>query len=299
MRDIGRAWLVAVLASCAAVVLLLFPIHMQPGASLWHAAGASVHVLLFAGLAWVWERVLPERMRGWVLWGALIALSAGMEWLQSHLGRSAELLDWLYSCGGAACICGTGRLPWRTGWRWLAVVVLGLFPLAWGRTLMGMECRAFPVLAQPGTLWAGRNWTLNGVQLSTASGNEFQLEHESGDDEVSYPGIFRTPICSDWRGAQSLQTAIYWPEERSAIFAVRVDDRPGNPAYADRFQQEFAVTQGWNSVHIPARGLNYTSGGKSMQLDNIRNWGVFLVSGSPFDYFLLGVVRLEMQQENP
>jgi hypothetical protein len=165
--------------------------------------------------------------------------------------------------------------------------------------MLGMECQAFPVLAAPGACWAGRNWTLNGVELSVAPGNEFRLDRGPGDPPVPYPGVFRTPVCSDWRGMQSFQTEIFWPNERPALFAVRVDDRPGNPPYADRFQQEFAVTQGWNAVRIPAAALSRTTGGRPLQQDAIRHWGVFLVSGSPFDYFSMGMVRLVMQQEDP
>ena len=96
-----------------------------------------------------------------------------------------------------------------------------------------------------------------------------------------------------------MQADLFWPEAGPAVFAVRVDDRPGNPSYAERFQKEFAVTQGWNAVRIPAEEIAKTPAGRPLRLDQVRQWGVFLVSDVPFDYFLVGTVRLEMQEEKP
>ena len=67
-----------------------------------------------------------------------------------------------------------------------------------------------------------------------------------------------------------------------------MDDLPGNPPYAERFQREFAVTQGWNHVKIPAAQWGTASGGRAMNVEAIRQWGLFLVSATEgFDYFCL------------
>ena len=72
-----------------------------------------------------------------------------------------------------------------------------------------------------------------------------------------------------------------------------MDDLPGNPPYAERFQREFAVTQGWNHVKIPAAQWGTASGGRAMNVEAIRQWGLFLVSATEgFDYFLFAPVRL-------
>ena len=39
-----------------------------------------------------------------------------------------------------------------------------------------------------------------------------------------------------WQGLESLQFRLFWSENTPATWAFRVDDRPGNPAYAERFQ---------------------------------------------------------------
>ena len=213
------------------------------------------------------------------------------------VGRSAEWSDWFYGMGGAACICATGR--WRGSLRWLSVLALCLFSPAGEIAMVRMEAAAFPVLAQPGSRWADRGWSLNGVEFAAFGEEGFCLSRTSDAPAFSYPGLFREPAHQDWRGVRAMQADLFWPEAGPAVFAVRVDDRPGNPPYAERFQKEFAVTQGWNVVRIPAEEIAQTPAGRPLRLDQVRQWGVFLVSDVPFDYFLVGTVRLEMQEETP
>lgn len=300
MRTHRRGWVAAAVASAAAVLLLLWPVALPPDSFLWHAAGGSAHVLLFAGLAWVWGRQLPVPLRGWVLWGALAVFSAGAEWIQPRMGRSAEWTDWFYGAAAAAVICGTWTWT-RPVWRRAGMLLLCVFPLAWSATLVYMEMRVFPVLAEPGSVWTERGWTENGVRMISVSGEGFRVEADpvSAGEGTAYPGVFRSTACSDWRGAESLRASLFWPATNQVFFALRVDDRAGNAPYADRFQLEFAVTQGWNSVRVPVEDLRRTSGGRPMDLSSIRHWGVFLVSDSPFDYFLLGSVSLDLLQERP
>ncbi len=291
-----RRW-AAASGGVAALLLLLMPLPLPPEGPDWRALGGSVHVGLFAGLAWLAGRALPPARRGWVLWTGLAMVSAGTEWLQPFVGRSAEWTDWLYGTAGAAGICGTWQ--WRRSVRWAGVIALGLWPLSWEGTMVYLESHAFPVIAQPSRLWAERGWSLNGVDLAVARTNVFRLNSDPPGVSIPYPGFFRTPVCSDWRGIRALRMDLFWPEAVPAVFAVRVDDRPGNPPYADRFQREFAVTQGWNRVRIPGKEIAWTAGGRPMRMDQVRQWGVFLVSGVSFDYFSVGTVRLDMPEESP
>ena len=123
--------------------------------------------------------------------------------------------------------------------------------------------------------------------------------HGEGEGLPSCPGLFRTTPHPDWRGMGEIQAAIFWPGDGSAVMALRIDDQEGNPAYADRFQKEFTVTQGWSRVQIPRSEWGWTSGGQPMHVEAIRQWGVFLVSAQAFDYFALGTVKLEPVEERP
>lgn len=287
----------AAFGGLAVLALLLAPLSLPPEGSVGRAFGGSAHVALFAGLAWLVGRALSPSRRGWLPWAGLAFLSAGVEWLQPLVGRSAEWVDWFYGIGGAACICGTWR--WRGGLRWAGVLALGLFPWAWEGAMIRLETQAFPVLAQPGRLWSSRGWSLNGVNLSVSHQEGFRLSPGPSENSTSYPGFFREPTCSDWRRIRALHLDLFWPETLPAVFAVRVDDRPGNPPYAERFQREFSVTNGWNRVQIPSEEIAWTAGGRPMRMDHVTQWGVFLVSGVSFDYFSVGTVRLDLPKEQP
>ena len=297
MREARLRTGAAALGGVAAVLCLLWPFQLAPEGRAMYAAAASAHVWLFAGLAWLGGGRLPPAWRGWPLWAGLAVFSAGVEGLQPYLGRTAEWSDWLYGIGGAAGVCATQR--WRGGFRWIPVLLLCLFPPIWELAMARMETAAFPLLAQSDFRWARRGWSVNGGEISVSGDDGFKLSRTSDASSIPYPGLFREPIRRDWRGVQALQADLFWPNARPAVFAVRIDDRLGNPPYAERFQKEIAVTQGWNAVRSPAAEIAQTPSGRPLRLDHVRQWGVFLVSAVPFDYFLVGTVRLEMQEEKP
>lgn len=284
--------------SAVVLLLLLLPIGLASGGHVKSALGGAAHVLLFALVAWLWGRLLPRRRRGWALWLAVAATAATVEGFQSWFGRSAEVVDWLYGVSGAAWVCVTWRMQ-KTGLRVAGVVIVAAFPLVWEAVMVAQEVRAFPVLAAPDVRWAGRGWLENGGHLRReAEGFRFTPESEQVGSE-SYPGVFREPVVRDWRQMTALESSIYWPGEASAIMGLRVDDRRGNPPYAERFQQEFTVTQGWNQIWIPIEAMSRTSGGRPFQLDHVVHWGVFLVSDVPVDYFLIRSVQLLVPEEQP
>jgi hypothetical protein len=284
-------------AIVVALFVLLWPWAAPPGGPLWDAASRSFHGLLFAGLAWIWGRALPIRWRAAPLWAGLILLAALVEIVQPWLGRTGEWADWACSAAGAGVVCASWQW-WRKAWaRLMIVAVVSASPLLWTGYWVFQEARAFPVLAAADAYWSGTGWRLNAVKLQKDSEHGLRVvwqEAEGAADTMAYPGLFRTPARSDWRGAQGLRITLHWPAEQPAILAIRVDDRPGNPAYADRFQREFTVTQGWNRVWIAGGDLMRTTGGRPMEMDRIRQWGVFLVSAPAFDYFSWGEVRLEL-----
>lgn len=295
MRRLPGGWTTAA-GSAAVVLLLLVPVSLPSGERWMEAWSAAAHVVLFAALAWLWGRGLPDHWRVWRLWLVLAAVAAGVEGLQFWTGRSVGWADWWCGAAGAACVCATWRV--RGGVRLLGVLALAFLPTAWEAGLQILERRDFPVLADPACCWAGRGWMENGGRLQREE-EGFRFLPDDPVTPAAYPGVFRVPAAKDWRKTRALEISLYWPEEKPAVMGLRVDDQPGQPSYTDRFQREFAVTQGWNRVRIPVRELGRTAGSRPLRLDGIRRWGVFLVSGEGFDYFLLGPVRLTMQEKSP
>lgn len=296
MRFRGNPRWTAALAGAAVVCLLAVPLRLEPLGRWGSALGGAAHVLLWAGWAGGIGRRLSPSRRGWPLWLGLAAFAGLAEAAQACVGRTPEWTDWLGGAGGAGLVCVTwGR---RAAGRWCGALALAAVPLAWELGLQGLEAREFPVLARPGSLWAARGWELNGVELVGTPDEGFRLTPLPAGQRTAYPGLFRAPARRDWRGLVRLEMTLYWPAAAPAVMAVRIDDRPGQPSYADRFQREFAVTQGWNAVAIAAADLR-TSGGRPLRLETVRQWGVFLVSETPFDYFCLGPVSMALQEERP
>ena len=297
MREARSSKWAAALGGAAALFVLLGPVGGESPGIAGRALGGAGHVGLGAGLAWLVGRGLAPGRRGWPLGLGVATFCGVVEGLQSLVGRTPEWSDWLFGTGGAVLVCST----WGRGGllRWGGVLALAAVPFAWMAGLHWGEVRAFPVLARPGSFWAARGWELNGVELDVEVGRGFAATPAPGAESIAYPGLFRAPAVRNWRGAQRLKTKIYWPEAAPATFAIRIDDRPGNPPYAERFQKEFAATQGWTAVEISAGELAHAAGGREMRLERIAQWGVFLVSEVPFDYFLLGPVVLDMQEERP
>lgn len=295
MRRLPGGWRTAA-GSAAVFLLLLVPVRLPAGERWMEAWSAAAHVVLFAALAWLWERRHSAVRRGWRLWLVLAAVAAGVEGLQFWTGRSVGWTDWWSGAAGAACVCATWRI--RSGVRLLGVLALAFLPAAREATLQELERRDFPVLAAPECRWAARGWMENGGRLHREE-EGFRFLPDKPASPSAYPGVFRVPAAQDWRMTKALEASLFWPGDKPAVMGLRVDDRPGQPSYPERFQREFTVTQGWNRVRIPVRELGRTPGGRPLRLDCIRRWGVFLVSDKAFDYFLLGPVRLTLQEELP
>ena len=303
MTPRGRGWggrWPAALGSAVGVFLLWCPLPWPPADRLAAAVGNGLHALLFAGLAWLWGRRLPVAGRGWRLWGALALAAAALEGGQALTGREPEWADFWLGVAGAGVACAPARLSRALRLATLACLCAG--PCLWTGAMVRLERRAFPALADPQAVWSRGGWMPNGVRLAGAGEGGLRVEGLAGGGKEpvrAYPGLFRVPVRSDWRGVRALRAELRWPAAQPGVAAIRVDDRSGNPPYADRFQREFVLTQGWNAVRIPADELGRASGGRALDLSRVRRWGVFLVSGGRFDYFSLGDVRLELTEERP
>ena len=288
----GRFWPWSI--SAAVVALLLAPLpHAHENATMRMASGA-VHALLWSIVDWQLVGRVPVRLRGWPLWLGLAALAGLLELLQPRVGRSAEWADWICGMAGATAVIATPR--WRAGWRITLILGIALIPPLWAGTLWVQEVRAFPVLVDPYALWARQGWAQHGGRIRIRDFSQLWFDSGPTAEEAEYPGLFRSAAHSDWRGFAALKGSMYWPEAVPVVMAVRVDDQRGNPPYAERFQQEMVATQGWNQIMIPTTALQKTPGGRQLRLDQIQQWGVFLVSPPPFTHFILGEFVLDQNK---
>lgn len=285
------SWLIIV----AVIAPLVVPLPHSADSPLWRMASGASHVILFAVLAGQLDQCAPARLRGWKLWFGLAILAGLIEIWQLKIGRSAEWSDWLYGMVGAAGAISTTRLHARL--RLSLLLGLALIPPLWIGTLLVQEARAFPVLLDPQSIWARQGWTQQGGQVRALDFSKFCFTSDSSGEEVEYPGLFRPAVHSDWRGITALRGSIYWSNAMPTICAIRVDDQRGNPPYVDRFQREISITQGWNQIVIPSADLRMTPSGRELRLEQIQQWGIFLISPPQFESFVLGCFALELGEE--
>lgn len=287
-----RDWALAWAATGGALFLLFWPFSSQGrGVEGWDK---SVHVLLFAVLGWAWTRCF---VAGWrARWGVALALAAGtvaVELVQPLTGRSCDWLDAAAGSLGAGWVafCGAGG-RWRSVAAGAGALALaGLWSLG-GWLDWRAEKAAWPVLADGEAAWGLASWKRNGTEVSAGEGG-IRVAAVEGVDR-RWPGIFRQPLETDWRGRGTWRVAVYWPEEEPVAAGVRLDDeRKKRPKYGERFQREVTLTNGENLIEIPAEEWGRTGNGGELDAEHIARWGVFLVKPKTFSYFLLRKAELE------
>ena len=112
-----------------------------------------------------------------------------------------------------------------------------------------------------------------------------------GVDE-SYPGLSLADFDRNWSGYRTLVFDAFVPGEKAIALVLRIDDRE-NPDYADRLNKAIPLSPGSNHIAIPLTGL-VTSGSKMpLDLENIRNVMLFLVSPEERYTIYLDRIRLD------
>ena len=289
----GVAWLCAGCAAAVAVLLFTPLRFMKWWAPEWKVpiAGA-VHIAMWCtavAVFWpLWRRGGRWRL-AWVA-TALLALGTASEAIQPLFGRSAELRDVAFDVAGgmAAALALTGR--WRTAAVLLALLFAAPFlDTAW---LIRSERAAGLALQAPEERWSRWGWTGNGVK-SERDDDETIVVRPSKKEWAEYPGLFRFVQRRDWRGTAGVRLQIWWPEEETggALMGLRVDDRRDDPVYGERYQTEFRVAPGWNTVEIREGWLDTPSGG-TLDRERIMKWGVFLIGAGEWTEWRLGRVEL-------
>ena len=172
------------------------------------------HAPLFAVVAWALRRLMGGR----TVLAAVMALSlaAVVEPLQSYVGRSQSMDDFVHGACGIAIFLGwtlAARIAttWRRRAVRLACLAIGAaLPLAdaWPTLADGWASwREFPVLADFSSPWEDRRWSVQDCRLSCEPGPRAEgdgvLQCEAGGPP--HPSITLFPIRRDWSPLSSLQ----------------------------------------------------------------------------------------------
>ena len=278
------------------IFLLFYPFKAGGDPALWkELLPYGIHAGMWTGLVWsLWPLAKGLPSGQWLLFGLLVLAGGVSEIVQGWVGRTPEWWDWGMDTLGATVAFLYGRGWHKTGVG-LGMAVTGVL-LAIAGVRWGEEWQGYPVLADCTQRWSRYRWERNGVKLRR--GKSFFRVVRDKEIAEAYPGIFRLPLRHDWSGSQGMELKVYWPRSNggSGILGIRVDDRDGNPPYDDRWQAEVPVTNGWNTILLDRDWL-VTPGGRGMDVQHIRTWGVFFVSSPRSNSFGLAGARLLVGQK--
>lgn len=94
-----------------------------------------------------------------------------------------------------------------------------------------------------------------------------------------FPGLSPMLEDNDWRGFKQLAFDIFNTEAQAIRITVRIDDTAGFPNYEDRYNREFSLKPGRNTVVIPFETL--VTSGTQRRLDLKRIYRLLVFMGYP------------------
>jgi len=290
---------------CIGVPLLLLFIpglDVGPG-RLARALEDAAHFPLFAlmtlGILGLMPRVGPAGRRAGCAAAATPTLVIVVEILQPLVNRDrgwGDLLPGLAGSAGVVALFLATRTRRRSVWGLVALAAVRAAgaPLGWGARDEWRERRQFPLLATFESAGELSRWDAAGVVLTRvtrdAAGGRYALAMRV--TAADYPGIFTAPAQPDWADMEQLCMELALDAPAPRVIWLRMDDRPGNPPYAERFQVAFELAPGAHTVCVERAEFGKTAGGRDMDLHRIASFGIFLERGAVGDGLIVDNLRL-------
>ena len=108
-----------------------------------------------------------------------------------------------------------------------------------------------------------------------------------------YPGINFEEIKSDWSNHHYLKMDVFNPSNEEFNFHVRIDDNKSGWEYANRFDLNFKLTPGMNSISIPTDSIRTNINHRPMNFKRIKRMMVFIPDNLKTREIYLDNIRLE------
>lgn len=214
--------------------------------------------------------------------------------------RSPDLSDLLRNQLGCLLAMAFFIRPSPFQGKWLQPVVRvtvcgllvgALWPLARAVTDEYLAAKQFPVLSDFETPFERYRWN-NVRQLQEESTT---VRHGSRAMRVQlstakYSGVALFYFPRDWRGYGALHCSVYNPQPDPLMLNCRIHDvhhKDNGSEYADRFNQQFILQQGWNDLVVSLDRVKNAPKGRSMDMEHIEGFGLFVVQqASPMSIYL-------------
>lgn len=291
-----------------------WPVRVRVDASFWGQVFDVGHIPLLGWLAAVLFYALPARVqprarRHALAFALAVGFAVAVEVLQPHFGRSKSLPDVLNGALGAA-LALTGIAAWRrtNNWLWRGghatalLVVLGVALWPAYEEWQGIRWRQshFPSLGdfeaeEELKLWhpqggsRGHPTHIAFTQACAVQGEQsLRVVGGTGD----WAGVNYAGGDKDWRGFRALSLDVFNPRIPFTIY-VRVDDNGDCRRLADRFEQGFELTNGWNHIRILTPAIEAGPKGRLLSLRAIRRVAIFTGASQPQRHWFLDRVQLE------
>lgn len=108
-----------------------------------------------------------------------------------------------------------------------------------------------------------------------------------------YPGINFLEIEKDWSAYRQFKMDVTNQEAEPFKFHIRIDDKKSGWEYADRFDRNFTISYGVNSISIPLDTLKANIALRSLDLHNIKHLMFFIPGNDRKRTFYIDNIRLE------
>jgi hypothetical protein len=122
--------------------------------------------------------------------------------------------------------------------------------------------------------WRGKTMAVVSDEQVYSGVKSLRVETDTG----KYSGISLVHFPSDWAGYQSLTMAVF-TEDNDLSITVRVHDwehRQGLQQHSDRFNRNFKLHRGWNTIAISLREMEQAPTTRKLNLSDVHGLGIFV-----------------------
>lgn len=191
-------------------------------------------------------------------------------------------------CLTALALCaGPGRYaipgPWRRLLRVSVVFMLAITAWPFARSVVDehMATRQFPILADFETPFERYRWDnvrRTSVEISTVRHGQKAMRVQLSTAKYSGIALFHFP--ENWQGYRTLHCSIFNPLPTVLPLNCRIHDihhKLHDMAFADRFNMQLKLQQGWNDVVIDLEQVWNAPKNRLMDVQHVEGLGFFVM----------------------
>jgi VanZ family protein len=205
-------------------------------------------------------------------------------------GRTPDVFDVLRDLLGCLTAFAFFLRPVLFGKQWqqhlfrgmvLILLAVAVWPLS--RSLLDeyLAAEQFPVLADFETPFERYRWVdMQQLREETEKVRHGKMAMRVQLTTAQYSGISLFHFPGDWQGYQTLRFSVYSPQEASLVLNCRIHDvhhKEHGREFADRFNQQFTLLQGWNDLVISLEKVKNAPRGRIMDMQHIEGFGLFVM----------------------